>query len=87
MLQNCGPQQREPRSLRVVFEPRVVRAVISIGHDIGEGATTCGAWSEGRARLGLNSRAEPLVPFLLDRQREVGWSELPHLYGCKILRV
>lgn len=87
MLQNCGPPQREQRSVRVVFEPRVVRAVIAIGHDIGDGATTCGAWSEGRALLRLNSRAEPLVPFLVDRQREVGWIALLHLYGCKILRL
>lgn len=65
----------------------VVRAVIAIGHDMGDGATTCGAWSENRARFGLDNRAEPLVPFIWERQREVGWRNLPALYGCKISRL
>ena len=54
---------------------------------IGDGKETCGRWSESRARFGLDRRSEPLVPFILDRQREVGWKNLPVLYACKISRL
>lgn len=69
------------------YAPGVVRAVVAIGHDMGDGKETCGRWSESRARFGLDRRAEPLVPFILDRQREVGWKNLPGLYACKISRL
>ncbi len=65
----------------------VVRAVVAIGHDMGDGRDTCGAWSESRARFGLEKRAEPLVPFILERQKEVGWRLLPALYACKVSRI
>jgi len=69
------------------YAPGVVRAVVSIGHDIGDGKDTCGQWSESRARFGLERRSEPLIPYILERQREVGWLHLPALYACKVSRL
>lgn len=69
------------------YAPGVVRAVVAIGHDIGDGRETCARWSETRARFGLERRTEPLIPFILERQREVGWRNLPALYLCKVSRL
>lgn len=69
------------------YGPGVVRAVVAIGHDMGDGKDTCGAWSESRARFGLEHREDPLVPFIMARQKEVGWRHLPALYACKVSRI
>ncbi|NMU89652.1 hypothetical protein HGQ98_07220 [Achromobacter ruhlandii] len=69
------------------YAPGVVRAVVAIGHDIGDGRETCARWSETRARFGLERRTEPLIPFILERQCEVGWRNLPALYLCKVSRL